>query len=468
LQDQLPPILRDQLANIMFGTVFLFIGLAACTFAAVRRRGAVRLFAWLGTWSAMYGVRLLAESPAVVAALPHWIQPCVPFLWTSTIYLLLPVASLAWLELSIGGVRLFLEAVILMSLTIGVTGIISFVRTGSYAKLILYNNLLAAVALLVLVVIVVVPRLCRKFLVLPNRAVVVVGTLIFALEGLYFNLSRALHYPTTRITGSLGLAALLFSFGYVAVQIALEGERRLQSIDNELAIAREIQASILPGNRPEVKNLRVAAAYRPMTSVAGDFYEFIPVDQHRIGFLVADVTGHGVPAALIAAMIKVAMQSVVACAPDPREVLRGLNRVLFAQLRTQLVSAAYLWLDTENRIARYSAAGHPPLLHCREGNLQRIESNGLLLGVLPEPDYPVCDMPILPGDRFVLYTDGVIEPENSLGQSFGEFQLDQVVRNHRSHPPDEFLNHLLAEISRRQPASTAQQDDITLIVIDVV
>jgi hypothetical protein len=84
-----------------------------------------------------------------------------------------------------------------------------------------------------------------------------------------------------------------------------------------------------------------------MTAVAGDFYEFIPVDQHRVGFLVADVSGHGVPAALIAAMIKVAMQSLVRCAHQPREVLRGLNRILSGQLRAQLVSAAYLWFDME-------------------------------------------------------------------------------------------------------------------------
>lgn len=109
-----------------------------------------------------------------------------------------------------------------------------------------------------------------------------------------------------------------------------------------------------------------------MTAVAGDFYEFIPVDGKRVGFLVADVTGHGVPAALIASMIKVAMQSVVACAHEPREVLRGLNRILYGLLRDQLVSAAYLWLDTGNRTALYSAAGHPPLLLWREGKLEGI------------------------------------------------------------------------------------------------
>jgi phosphoserine phosphatase RsbU/P len=162
------------------------------------------------------------------------------------------------------------------------------------------------------------------------------------------------------------------------------------------------------------------------------------------------------------------MQSLVPYAHDPRVVLRGLNGILSAQTGPQLVSAAYLWVDTENRIALYSTAGHPPLLHCREGELHRIESNGLLLGVLPKSEYPLCDMAILPGDRFLLYTDGVSEPENALGDSFGDFKFEQVVRNNQSRPPSELLDQLLTEIRQWQPASMTQHDDITLIVIDVL
>jgi serine phosphatase RsbU (regulator of sigma subunit) len=101
----------------------------------------------------------------------------------------------------------------------------------------------------------------------------------------------------------------------------------------------------------------------PATAVAGDFYEFLPLDENRIGVLLADVTGHGVPAALIAAMIKVAMQSVIDCAADPGEVLRRLNRILSPQLSGRLVPAAYLLLDSENRTALYAGADHPPLVH---------------------------------------------------------------------------------------------------------
>lgn len=137
-------------------------------------------------------------------------------------------------------------------------------------------------------------------------------------------------------------------------------------------------------------------------------------------------------------------------------------------MHDQLVSPAYLWFDTEDRIARYSAAGHPPLLLWREGKLERVESNGLLLGVLPDAEYPLFDMPIQVGDRFLLYTDGVVEPEDAHGKSFGEHRLEQVVSNHESRLPSELLDQLLAEIHRWQPASAAQHDDITLIVVDVV
>jgi sigma-B regulation protein RsbU (phosphoserine phosphatase) len=242
----------------------------------------------------------------------------------------------------------------------------------------------------------------------------------------------------------------------------------LQSVENELAVAREIQKSILPSGSPEMKNLRINAAYRPMTAVAGDFYEFIPVDPYRVGVLIADVSGHGVPAALIAAMVKTAVQSIVPCANSPVEVLRGLNRILFGQPREQFVTAAYLFIDTENRKALYSAAGHPPLLHTRDGKLERVESNGLVFGVMLEPDYPVRDILLCPGDRLLLYTDGVIEPENAKCKPFGDSKLEQVVLGAQMCSPSELTDRLLTEIRAWQPPSMAQQDDITLIVIDVL
>jgi phosphoserine phosphatase RsbU/P len=463
-------MLRGQLTDIILGAGFLFIASqmwGACSIAAIRRQSGIRLFIWLGIWSAMYGIGLLTRSPAVVAALPLSIQRSVPYITTGIGYLTVVVGLSAFLELSRGVVRLLIKILIFAGTAVAVAGIVWFVFGGSGGKFIPYNNLIAVGGLVILVTVVTIKKLSDRFMVLLNRRILAIGTLVFAVEGLWGNLSRN-HYQTPLVLGHLAFAVFLLSFAFVAVQIILANERRLLSIENELEVARQLQFSILPASIPEVRNVRIAVAYRPMTAVAGDFYEFIPADRTRVGFLVADVTGHGVPAALIASMIKVAMQSVVACAHDPREVLRQLNRILFGQLHEQLVSAAYLWLDTEERKALYSAAGHPPLLRWQDGKLERIESNGLVFGVVPDPDYPVCDLPIHSGDRFLLYTDGVIEPENASGDSFGERKLEQVVRDNQSRPPSELSDQLLSEIRLWQPASLAQQDDITLIVIDVV
>jgi sigma-B regulation protein RsbU (phosphoserine phosphatase) len=460
-------MLRDQLADITFGTIFLFIGLAACSIAGIRRRAGTSLFIWLGIWSGMYGAGMLFQSPAVVAALPHAIQTGIPYINTAIGYLLVVVASCAFRELTLGRVRLLIGIVIIAGMIVALAGIGWFMLGGSARAFIPYNNLVAVCGLLIVVSLVAVKKFSERFLVLLNRRVLAFGTLIFAIEALWVNLSRN-SYQTPPVLDPLAFAVFLLSFGYVALQITFANERRLLSIEKELDVARQLQFSILPAGVPEAPNLRIAAAYRPMTAVAGDFYEFVPVDSNRVGFLVADVTGHGVPAALIASMIKVAMQSLVPCTHDPRQVLLGLNRILFTQLRNQLVTAAYLWLDTGNGTALYSAAGHPPLLRWREGKLERILSNGLLLGVMPDPDYPVLDLSVRSGDRFLLYTDGVIDAENARGDSFGDHKLEEVVRKNQWRPAAKLSGQLLSEIQLWHPASLAQQDDITLIVIDVV
>jgi phosphoserine phosphatase RsbU/P len=452
----------------MAGTIFLFAGLATCAIAAIRRRSGNRILIWLGIWCALYGARPLAKSLAALSVLPHWFLPFLPFLDVAGAYLVVVVASFCFLQLSQGKLRILIQLEIVVGLAIALAAFASLLWNGTPYKFIFYNQLLATFFLLVLLVVVTVPGLSRKYLVIPDRGALAVGVLLFAFEALYVNLARPFGHTTPEIFDVLGFAVLLLSFGYVALQFVSANERRLLSIENELAIAREIQRSILPGSSPERQDLRISAAYRPMTAVAGDFYEFIPLDQHRIGFLVADVSGHGVPAALIAAMLKVALQTVLPHAGNPGEVLCQLNRILSAQLHDQFVTAAYLLIDTQNRKALYSAAGHPPLLHSHGSQLERIESNGIVFGVLPDPGYPVRDMPIHPGDRFLLYTDGAIEPENAAGESFGDHQLEQVIRRNQSRPSSDLIEQLLSEIRHWQPASLAQQDDITLIVIDVL
>jgi phosphoserine phosphatase RsbU/P len=466
LQDQALATLRGDLVEIISGTVFVFIGFAAGAIAAIRRSG-VRLFLWLGMWSLMYGTGLLTRSPLVVRALPRWLQISVPYANAVNTYLIVVVAFLTFLELSVGRLRLVIKTVLVAGIGVAIAGIGWFVYAGSQDRFIRYNGLVTVCGLLILLIVLAVKRLSDKYLVFLNRRVLAAGTLVFVSVALLVNLSNAVRYNLPHLVNHLGFAAFLLSLGYVGAQMVSTSERRLLSIEKELEVARQLQFSILPTAIPEIQNLHIVVSYRPMTAVAGDFYDFVAADGKRIGLLIADVTGHGVPAALIASMIKVAMQSVESCAHDPREVLRGLNRILFKQIHEQYVSAAYLWLDTEHSKALYAAAGHPPLLRWREGRLERIESNGLLFGVAPDPEYPVRELTIRAGERLLLYTDGLIEPQNASGEYFGDRKLEEVIRKNQSRPPAELLEQMLSEIRAWQPASQPQQDDITLVVIDV-
>jgi len=462
-------MLRAQVVGIVLGTIFLSIGATACAIAAIRWRRGVRILVWLGIFSGMFGLQKLVQTPAVLAVLPQALKSAVPYVSTAVMYLLLVSALFAWRELTVGKLRFLIQLEILVGLAIAVIGIGTFVLGGPGDKWMFYNNLLAVLAMPILLAVVLVPKF-SKFLVIPNHRVLAAGTLIFALEVLYTNLGTVLHYRPLPLVDSLGFAVLLFSLGYVALEIVFTNERRLLSIETELETARQIQSSILPARVPELENLRIAASYHPMTAVAGDFYQFVRSDNNHLGILVADVSGHGIPAALISSMIKVAMQSVAVHADDPAQVLGSLNRILWSEAHGQFASAAYVWIDTENRNALYSAAGHPPLLCWRNtrGEMQRIESNGLLFGVEPDSEYPVCSVPVEPSDRLLLYTDGVTETENAAGEAFGDRQLEQVVRNNRLQPASEVSRQLLSELGRWRPAAVNQQDDITLIVVDVL
>jgi hypothetical protein len=182
-------------------------------------------------------------------------------------YLAVVFGSLSFLELSLGKMRFLNQAAAFVGLAIAVGGIGFFVLTGSNDKLMLYNNLLEVCLVLVLMTVVAVPRLSRKYFDLPDRRVLATGMFVFTIEALYSNLSRNLGFETLRILDHLGFAILLCSFGYVALQLVFANERRLLSVENELAIAREIQTSILPSGVPEINNLCISAAYRPMTAV---------------------------------------------------------------------------------------------------------------------------------------------------------------------------------------------------------
>ncbi len=461
-------VLRDQL-DIALGSILLFIGLCSFAMALLRRRRDLRILVWFGLFSGIYGFRMLLRVALIQAGVSTHLRRILEAANDTLSYLILVIALLFWWELSVGKLRRFNEIATILAALIAAVGIAAIFLGKSPALLLPVNSALAVGVVLVLLTVSTVPHLSRRYLVVPGK-VLAIGTFVFAAAALYVNISDVLKMKPVDAIEPPAFAVFVLSLGYVAAEKVFANERRLLAIENELEIARGIQKSILPAGVPDLEGTRVAVAYKPMASVAGDFYEFVVVDRNRAGFLVADVSGHGVPAALIASMVKVAMQSVVAVADHPGEVMRGLNRVLSGQLRGQFVTAAYLWVDTEKNRALYSAAGHPPLLYWRAASneLRRIESNGLLIGVLDDSEYPVSEITLTGGDRLMLYTDGVIEAEDSKGVAFGDARLEDVLRMTRANTAVEVSDRLIAELANWQPESAKQQDDLTLLVIDVL
>jgi serine phosphatase RsbU (regulator of sigma subunit) len=246
--------------------------------------------------------------------------------------------------------------------------------------------------------------------------------------------------------------------------------RQLVEINLELEMARQIQLSILPSDTPKIPGLDIVARYLPMTSVAGDFYDFIILDDKRVGILVADVSGHGLPSALIASMLQVALTAQVAHAPEPERVLSGLNQALCGKFERNFVTAAYVFVDMEKKLMTYAGAGHPPLLFSRKstGKVSAVSENGLFLGMFPEATYSSLELPVQAEDRVVLYTDGIPETTSPSEQEFGTARFIEFMEKNQSLTVDQFADGLLDELSRwsEQPRGQGQQDDITVVTID--
>jgi phosphoserine phosphatase RsbU/P len=247
--------------------------------------------------------------------------------------------------------------------------------------------------------------------------------------------------------------------------------RQLFTIQKEMDTARQIQLSILPREIPEIEGLDIAARYIPMTSVAGDFYDFLVVDKRHVGILVADVSGHGMPAALIASMLKIALSAQTPNAANPAELLLGLNRALCDKFQHHYVTAAYVYVDMEKRTITYAGAGHPPLLMWNgsgEG-VREVLENGLFLGKFDIATYSAVELPLAPGDWCLLYTDGIPETCNAADIQYGDDRFRNFLAAEATGSADQFALRLLDDVaqwSARGPGEDLD-DDITMVALRV-
>jgi serine phosphatase RsbU (regulator of sigma subunit) len=275
----------------------------------------------------------------------------------------------------------------------------------------------------------------------------------------------------TRFKDVDGNSFSLVSFDHVSREIEakrrataekLEAERRLAQ---ELQIAKQVQAGLFPRTLPPLRSLDYAGTCIQARAVGGDYYDFLDLGRDRLGFVLGDICGKGIAAALLMANLQASLRSQFALAiKSPQRFLQSVNG-LFCRSTTDSAFATVFFADYNDELQRlrYANCGHLAalLLHGDDG-LERLESTCPVLGLFEDWECAITERTLGPGDTLVLYTDGVSETFNQKGEEFGEERLIAALRRHRDLPPPDLLASLIKEVQRFSPHE--QHDDITLIV----
>ena len=443
---------RDEL-YIFLGAACTTFGLISLTFAFLTRKFDAMLF-WLGLFAILYGQRMWLDLGLLRLILP----PSEFFnnLHNSIKYLV-PIPAFFYFEAAgflprVSGRR--------VALAISIPFLCLFAGTfwfGDRRSYELINHILVILTLVVLTIQSFARNQTDRDFVLVRRGILVfVGFAIF--ENIVGAFGRFPNIEPFAFTFFLG------TLGYVAVKRSLHRDQQFNDLQKELEIARRIQTSILPSPYPQSAHFHVAARYVPMTAVAGDFYDFLIANETEAGLFIADVSGHGVPAALIASMVKLAATSQRTNAADPAQLLSGMNSVLCGNTQDQFVTAAYVYLDATSSTLRYSAAAHPPMMLFRAGDVIELTENGLMLAAFSFATYTTAEYALQPGDRLLLYTDGILEATNPQGEEFGSTRLHTLLKDAAHLNAEDSADRIISSLE--QWSSSARTDDLTLLICD--
>ncbi len=239
----------------------------------------------------------------------------------------------------------------------------------------------------------------------------------------------------------------------------------LENLQRELSVAQKIQQALLPVKYPRFDGIRIAARYHPMAEVGGDFYDFV---EHTDGFgvLIADVSGHGIPAALIASMVKMAFSLNRELAASPGKMLTALNQVLCEKVDNHFVTASYYFVDFKHCQIRHANAGHPPLflIDRNTGGIHDRKTRGGFLGVFPDISHVEGTDELRPGLRLLQVTDGVLESRSKAGAEFGIGKLKEIISDSLADETEETADLIMQELRTHNPAYF--DDDVTFVLID--
>ena len=290
------------------------------------------------------------------------------------------------------------------------------------------------------------------------------------------------HRIPIRRRDQLGELAGSFNSMTASVLELLQQKAEKERLAQELKVARDIQMSLLPQGPVRMQGLALMGYCEPAREVGGDYYDFLRLDDHRLGVLIADVAGKGTSAALYMAELKGLMLSLSQRHRSPRALLIDANRIMAQQLDPRsFITMTYLVIDLEARTLTHARAGHCPLLHLAASDpasdegpprVRTLIPDGLVLGLQIDNGETFdrlleeVTIPLAAGDLFVLYTDGVTEATNDAGEWFGDRRLAALIEEHGVLPFDELRERMLREVEIFAGAE-AQHDDMTWVLIRV-
>jgi phosphoserine phosphatase RsbU/P len=247
-----------------------------------------------------------------------------------------------------------------------------------------------------------------------------------------------------------------------AVATKQEAERRAA---HELEIAKHVQSRLFPQTLPPLNTLEYAGACIQARKVGGDYYDFLDLGDGRFGFVIADISGKGIAAALLMANLQANLRSLCTIAQqEPNHLMRSVNR-LFCENTSDGAFATLFFgeYNDASRLLRYANCGHlPALILRRDGSVTRLDATATVLGIFRKWQCEVGECQLKVGDILALYTDGITESFDAAGDEFGESRLVDSLRRHREPSPRVALNNIVEEVLRFNPQE--QHDDITLIL----
>lgn len=452
-------MLVSELIGGAIGCTLLALGLASVVAWVLRRPRAERVLLWFGVWCSLYGARLIAEQHAFLAPMGGTTRGWEYFRAFVTYTINVPIAL--FIEALIGPGWKQSTRYVWQVLAVAAIGEIAVdLVTGVPRAAMRFNSPLILISVVVGFANVWIARhrVGPQF----KSSAISAGGLIALVFVVNENLGRPV-VPSINLE-PVGVFIFVVLLAYSVLATVFRREATLLAVERELQMARRIQMSLLPRELPKVPGLDLAARYLPMTAVAGDLYDVVDLGPSRTGVLVADVAGHGVPAALVASMVKLAFSAQADDAHDPARVLSAINRILCRHVGGTFVTAVYAVFDTRARTIHVANAGHPPLLLGRaDRHVIQSDEHGLLLGVMPDAVYTNSVLDMREGDYALLYTDGMSEAQNPRGDFLDVDRIGEWVASAGGHDARAFAAMALGHLQRWR-GGTAFDDDVTFVV----